>query len=236
LVNKFVAVSRSMKDLMIEKSEIPSDDISLLYNFVDLNKYDPSKIDQKAADAFRTQHGYTKDDFVIGFAGRIIERKGWRTFLKAASIIKESHPHFKFLLAGEGPESQKLTTMIRDLNISDTTKYIGYFNQMPLLYSAIDVFALPSHFEGLPMTQLEVMAMGVPLVTTDGPGMAEVAVADKDAIYFKMKNADDLAKQLIALKDENLRTNLVKSASETVKQYSLSSYLKSLEKFYQSLA
>jgi len=140
------------------------------------------------------------------------------------------------LMAGDGPESDALQNMITDLNLSDTVQHIGYFNKMPLLYTAIDAFALPSHFEGLPMTQLEVMAMGVPMITTDGPGMDEVAVPDKDALYFEMKNPGDLGEKILQLKSTGIKESLVESALETVKQYGLSSYLISLDKLYQSLS
>lgn len=236
LVNKYVAVSQSMKDLMMEKSDIPDQSISLLYNFVDLNKYQLGVVNETEAKSFRKKYGYSDQDFVVGFAGRIIERKGWRTLLKAAAVIKETHPHYQFIMAGDGPEAGLLQEKIQELSLQDTVQHIGYFNQMPLMYTAIDALTLPSHFEGLPMTQLEVMAMGVPMVTTDGPGMAEVAVADKDALYFKMKDPKDLAKRLLELEDPSLRQKLVDNALETVKAYSLSSYLGSLDKLYQTLA
>lgn len=235
LVDRYVAVSQSMKDFMIKKSDIPGEAISLLYNFVDLNKFKIGVQSDTQASTFRKKYGFKDQDFLVGFAGRIIERKGWRTLLEAAAIVKETHPHIKFILAGDGPEAGLLQDKIRELKIQDVLQHIGYFNKMPLMYTAIDALAMPSHFEGLPMTQLEVMAMGVPMVTTDGPGMAEVAVADKDALYFKMKDPNDLAKKLIALENDNLRKKLVQNALETVKEYSLSSYLMSLDKLYESL-
>ncbi len=76
--------------------------------------------------------------------------------------------------------------------------------------------------------------MGVPMVTTDGPGMAEVAIDNKDALYFRMKDPQDLAAKLLSLESESLRKKLIQNAAETVKQYDLSTYLISLEKLYQS--
>jgi len=235
LANCYVAVSDSMRKLMMQKSNIPDSAISLLYNFVDLNKFRRGVVDVNEAKAFRSKHGYTDSDFVVGFAGRIIERKGWRTLLKAAAEVKNQDSHIKFILAGDGPETNALQEMIEQLSLSDSVNHIGYYNKMPLLYTAIDALVLPSHFEGLPMTQLEVMAMGVPMITTNGPGMDEVAVPDKDALYFEMKNPKDLATKLLKLRSPTLREKLVKSALETVKKYGLSSYLLELDALYDSL-
>ncbi len=230
-----IAVSNAMKEHLVRRASIPENNITTLYNFVDLHKFKPQDMLPHKGE-YREKLNITDTDFVVGFAGRIIRRKGWRTFIEAARIATIDNPHIHFLIAGNGADREDMLAMIEAYQLSKQVHYLGYVNNMLAFYAALDCFAMPSHFEGLPMTQLEVMALGVPLITADGPGMDEIPQDGSDALYMEMKNPEDLAAKIKQLAQEpQLRTFLCDNAMQTVQEHSLDNYVKSLYHIYETL-
>ncbi len=230
-----IAVSNAMKEHLVERASIPEKNITTLYNFVDLKKFKPEDmLAQKGV--YRQQLGIAETDFVVGFAGRIIRRKGWRTFIDAARLVAKENTDIHFLIAGNGADRDDMLALIDEYDLKKQVHYLGYVNNMLAFYAALDCFAMPSHFEGLPMTQLEVMALGVPLITADGPGMDEIPQDGNDALYMEMKNPADLAAKINKLAQEpQLRSFLCDNAMQTVQEHSLDNYVKSLYNIYETL-
>ncbi len=232
-----IAVSNAMKKFLMQRASISGEAIKTIYNFVDLRKFDPEKMEKfKREGSFRRKWTISPGDFVIGFAGRLIKRKGWRTFLETARLLVARHKHYHFLIAGNGADREAMMELITHYNLGSQVHYVGYVDNMLEFYAALDCFAMPSHFEGLPMSQLEVMALGIPLITADGPGMDEVPQNGKDALYMKMKNPEDLARLIEKLEAEpELRLALSINAQKTVQQYNLDWYVDSLKEVYQNV-
>lgn len=93
---------------------------------------------------------------------------------------------------------------------------------------------MPSHFEGLPMSQLEVMALGVPLISTTGPGMDEIPQDGIDVLFVKMKNPEDVANKILSLKNQpELCEELGKNAQVNVQKHSVKNYIEKLNKTYK---
>jgi len=230
-----IAVSNAMRSHLIERANTPSDKVKVLYNFVDLQRFDPIKMATHKGH-FRQKQGIHDDTFVVGFAGRIIKRKGWREFIETAKIIVQKHKDVKFLMAGNGQDKEALIEAIEKANLHKSVIYVGYVKNMLEYYASLDCFMMPSHFEGLPMSQLEVMSLGVPLLTTDGPGMDEIPQDNIDALYMEMKNPEDMAKKVERLMEQpNLRTELSSNAQQTVQEHSLQNFIVNLENIYSDL-
>jgi glycosyltransferase involved in cell wall biosynthesis len=115
---------------------------------------------------------------VVGIVGRLIREKGPYILLEAAARIIREIPGTLFVFVGDGPERAELERTAAQLGLSDHVRFAGERNSMPEVYASFDVFALPSFSEGMPMTVLEAMAAGLPIVaTTVGavPGLLEPA-------------------------------------------------------------
>lgn len=231
-----IAVSRAMKDALVQGAKVDNGKIKILYNFVDLKKFNPSRITKMEIIDFRNKNGIEKGAFVVGFASRIYERKGWRDFLTAVSILKKKGIVFKTVIAGDGPEKDLLLRTIDDFGLRDTVRYLGYQSDMLTYYASLDTFVMASYWEGLPMTQLEVLAMGVPLITTNGPGMDEVIFDGESGILCPIKSPETLASAIERLKDDDgLRVSLAQKGCVLAAQYSLDFFMIHLEEMYQIL-
>ena len=107
---------------------------------------------------------------------------------------------------------------------------------MMWFYNLLDCFVIPSYWEGLPMAQLEAMACGLPLITSDALGMNEIPRNNLEALYVSKKNPVDLAEKIYTLSnDKELQRNLSKNSLTRVKIYSVDEYLKKLSTFYQTM-
>jgi glycosyltransferase involved in cell wall biosynthesis len=102
----------------------------------------------------------------IGMVGRLVEQKGFHLVLEAAPHILQRFPMARFIVVGEGPYREELTSLARRLRIESSVLFLGQRDDMPSVYRSMDVFVLPSFNEGMPMTLLEAMAAGIPAIAT----------------------------------------------------------------------
>ena len=107
-----------------------------------------------------------KDKLIVGVVGRLIPVKGHRYLLQAARELVLDFPNLLFLFVGDGPERQGLCEMVSAFGLEDNVLFAGKQRDMPAVYASIDLLALPSLSEGMPMTVIEGMAARRPVVAS----------------------------------------------------------------------
>ncbi|HIA12465.1 MAG TPA: glycosyltransferase family 1 protein, partial [Flavobacteriales bacterium] len=174
-VDQFVACSKAVKKELIVRAGIPARKIEVVYNFVDTEKF--ARVELSNYNHLeKNTWGIKPDDFVVGFAGRLVERKGWREFVKIAKRFKsegiagQPGRRIKFLMAGIGPDAENMKKLINNYSLNDSVTYVGYITNMKSFYALLNCLVIPSYWEGHPITQLESLALGIPLVCSNGPG------------------------------------------------------------------
>jgi L-malate glycosyltransferase len=226
-----LACSEATKQMLVSKAHIDPQKICKLYNFVDTAVYNYSVV-SALRKSERTALGIKEDCFVFGFAGRLIERKGWKDFITAAVFFK-NNPQIKFLIAGSGKDEPKLKAMIRQYTLSETVIFPGYYSQMPKFYAAIDCLVIPSHWEPMGITEIEAMAAGVPVIASDVPGLNEIVSHYKNALLYNPGDVPALIKLMKMIhEDKELISNLLLNARAEQKTYSFETFLKNLQQFY----
>lgn len=108
------------------------------------------------------------DAFVIGHVGHLAPVKNQAFLIRLLPQIIERKPNAKLLLLGDGEDREKLKTMIRDAKLEDLVIMTGNVRNVPDYLSAMDVFAFPSIYEGMPLSIVEVQANGLPCVLSTG--------------------------------------------------------------------
>ncbi len=228
--NFFVAVSKSVKKSLVKKSNIKYSKIQILYNFVDLEKFKPSKR-YLNIDNFPVK----KKDFVIGFAARLKEFKGWKTFIKTASMLDDKN-NYKFLIAGDGEDKRKILKTIEAYKLDKNTKILNFVLDMPSFYNTLDLFIIPSRRETFGLTAIEAQACGIPVIASNISGLNEIINNKINGILFEPKNNIDLLNSIIKLQEnKNLREKIIKNGLQSSKKYSLQSYTDRLTKLYSNL-
>ncbi len=232
--NLFIAVSKAIGQKLVERAKVPTKKIKLLYNFVDLDLYKKENIKWDVVKE-KVKMGLKKDDFIIGFAGRLIEMKGWRTFIEAIDIL---HPRCdcRFIIAGDGEEKKQLIEMINRKGLQNIVLYLGHISDMVWFYSLLDTFVVASRWEAMGLTNIEAQTMGVPVIVSNVPALNEIIKDNENGLLFTLDNKKDLADKIEKIySDKKLRNKLIKNGLESVKNYDLEEYNEKLEQIYLSL-
>ena len=152
---------------------LPKQVVHKIANGVDVERYRPVLSRQDAKKALGIPDLQT-----IGFVGRLSPAKGVSVLLSALKRLHNQGIPFCALIVGEGEHRTELTQQVRAMGLHSKVQFLGERADTPLVYSALDVFVLPSFKEAFPMTILEAMASGVPVVATR-VGDVNLMVEDK---------------------------------------------------------
>jgi glycosyltransferase involved in cell wall biosynthesis len=228
-----IAVSSSIRSFLCRKEKIPANKISVIYNSVDLSRFSP-KSHPGARLSARQKWGLPAEALIVGGVGRLHYQKNFPLFLEVAAEVCARLPQALFVIAGEGPERAGLEEMGRKLGIASRLRFLGFVKEMPELYQGLDLLLLTSHFEGTPLTVLEAMAMGVPVVASQVDGVAEVLEDGRDGLLVPPGRRDLFVQGICRLlQDQRLWQRLSRAGQEKARQrYSAEAMVRQVEKLY----
>jgi glycosyltransferase involved in cell wall biosynthesis len=161
-------------------------------------------------------------------------QKNFPLFLEVAAQVCARLPQVLFVIAGEGPERKALTDMSHKLGLAGRVRFLGFVKEMPELYQSLDLLLLTSHFEGTPLTVLEAMAMGVPVVASHVDGVAEVLEHNRDGLLAPPGRGDIFVEEICrVLQDRGLRQQLSRAGQEKARRhYSAEAMVRQVEALY----
>ena len=162
-VDGVIAISRKIAQLLTEGG-VSRERIRVIHSGVDPRPF------QKARQ--RSDDG--GPPVVIGTVAVLEARKGHRFLLEAAAYLKQQGRRLIYRIAGDGSEKERLHELTRALGLQEEVSFEGFVSDVAAFLSAIDIFVLPSLFEGLGVAVLEAMAAGKPVVATDVGGLREI--------------------------------------------------------------
>lgn len=139
---------------------------------IDLNKI--YKLDQLSIKSKKQELGFPLDKLIFLSSGELIKRKNHESVIRAIAKIKKQYmnnnhtlPEFYYAICGQGELEEYLHTLIQSLDVSDMVSLLGYREDMLSVYQTADVFMFPSYQEGLPISLLEAMTCGLPIICSD---------------------------------------------------------------------
>jgi len=204
-------------DIAVRTGICGPEKIEFLGNGINLNRFDPQRFTSKDVDALRKSLGYSDDERVIGYVGRLEgRRKGLWDLLTAAKIVKDHMGQVQLLVVGSLERAEKDVVgpaQVEKIGIADICTFTGDVpnQELPLYYAMMDVLVLPSLYEGLPRVVMEATAMGTPAIVSDVKGNREavrhgtngllVPHGDRQALaaaIYKLLENDSLRKELAA--------------------------------------
>ncbi len=137
--------------------------------------------------------------FVIGLVGRLIPCKGHRYLMQAVAQLTEKFQNICCLFVGDGPEMESLNRIASELQLKNKVTFAGKQEDMPGIYSSIDVLVLPSLSEGMPMTLIEGMAAGCPVIASEVGDIPKLIKHGETGLLVKPGNAEELAQAISQL-------------------------------------
>ncbi len=203
------------------------EDIKIIHNAVDYEKF---KFDQVRRNALRKELGI-EDCLVIGNVGRFTNQKN-HTFL--IDIFQEIHKKNKkavLMLVGIGEKENEIRDKVKNLNLEENVKFMGFCNNTNELMWCMDVFLLPSLYEGLPVVGVEAQCTGLPCFMSKDVITDEVKIAENVAFISLEKSAEEWAE--IVLSSDLSRRDTYQELKNA--GYFMEQTVEVLERFYREV-
>lgn len=194
----FIACSGSVRDHIVDRVGVEAERIKVIYNGIDPDRFRP----REDRASLRQALGISPHETAVGLIGRICRQKAQDDLLRAAAHLRERCPNAVFLLAGAPDEADyldTLKTLSLELGVADRVRFLGYVSDIPRIFGALDILAMPSRWEGFGLALAEAMAMGVPIVTTPVGGIPEVVGESGAAIMVDPNQPAQLAAAIASL-------------------------------------
>jgi glycosyltransferase involved in cell wall biosynthesis len=231
---KIIAVSPGLKSDLVG-SGIEESRITMVQNAVNGSYADESFAQNRQAK--RLYCGLTEKDFVVGYVGRLSEEKGIRYLIDAIAMQNRSELLSKLLIIGEGSQRKELESLVKKANIEDNVIFAGFQSDIEKWLPAMDVFVLPSLTEGTPMSLLEAMAYGIPVVASAVGGVPQVIDSGKNGILISPGKPKDIKDAVILLyTNEDLRMRFSREARKKIKlKYNIEDWVRKIEAEYLNM-
>ena len=217
-----VALSEEIQRTIQEVYGLPDNRIPVVFNGIDLSR------------CIVKESYARKDTFTVLHIGRFMDVKNHELLLRSFARFKEHHSDARLQLLGDGELKENMMQLAGQLNITDAVEFAGLqSNVYPWLHNA-DVFVLPSKFEGMPMTLIEAMGTGLPIVASNVGGIPDMLVNGENALLVE-PNYVAVEKAIEKLyNDVEFRIRLGNAAALRSEEFSAKVMASSYIKIYRS--
>ncbi len=233
-----IAVSKAVQRYLTAYTLIPSKKITVIYNAVDFKRFDEAYYCDKGL--IRKKLGYLTDDLLIGCVSNLAPWKGQFSLLRAFAEVVKHFPLAKLCIIGRDTAGfqKKLVVYVKKNNLVKNVFFLGERKDIPEILKAIDIFVFPSLTEGLGISLLEAMYMGLPAVATATEGILEVVDNNTDGIMVPAGNHKVMAEKIIKLLKDRQKMGEIglKARRKVMSLFSPGAYIGKLELFYNDLA
>lgn len=232
-MTNIVAVSGATRRILLDAGVRP-ERIELIHNAIDERVWDPARHEPE----YRRERGLSDDALLVGNVGRLSAEKDVFTWLEVAARVAARIPGARFVLVGEGALEAPLRARAAELGLTDAVHFAGFRRDLPAIYRSLDLHLMTSLTEGLPNTLLEAMAMGVPTVSTDVGGIAEIVRDGYNGLLLPARDVDGLTGGVLGLLEDPARRDALRRAGrETIeREFSFAARMRKIEDYYSRLA
>lgn len=232
-IDKYVTITKSLKDIMVNILNVNEEKITVIENGVDETVFYP--IENKSD--IKKELGVPKDKKVVAFIGRFRYEKEPLKFVRIAELIAQSDigKNCIFLMVGDGELFEEVKQTINQSAYREQFILTGARNDISEILREVSILIAPSQREGLPIIGLEAMAVGVPVVASKVPGWVDLISENFNGFLVDFKDHDAFAKAGIELIRDSITYKRISIASrETIlNQYTLKKFAQKYEMIYE---
>lgn len=230
LADKIVANSEATKSTMLKNAPwLKTERVKVVYNGINPEFYKPEHTKD-----LRKEFGFEKNDFVIGFVGRLSLQKGIMYALEGFKIINEKHNNVRLLICGDGELKSDVEKFISENQLEQKIYLAGFRKDIPNIMKTIDVLLTPSLWEGFGIVLIEAMAAGKPCVATNTSSIPEIVEDGINGYLVPTKDSQSIAESLIRLiSNPQLVRQMGQAGIETVKKkFTIEKMIKEYESIF----
>ncbi len=228
-VDDFIATSENDRETLIKYFKIRRKKVSVLYLGIDF--YDM----EKRSDGLFIYKPYNPGtEFIIGHIGRLTYQKAQEYLLEAFKIIAGKYEKARLVIVGSGENESILKKYIEENSLGDKISFKGYIKDIYREMQSYHAHVLTSRYEGTGYVNLEAMALGVPVITSNVGGATNFFTSGVDSIITEVENPVSTAQAIGKLiSDEKHRELLIQNAFNTVKKYSVQKMADDTSAYYK---
>lgn len=231
-INVFIAVSDAIKKELVEKALIPPNKIRVILNYIDLSLFKTCE----DRNLIRFNLGIKSEEIVLGFVGRLVERKGCSYLINAVKNLPKIDSPIVLLIVGDGDLRKILIEMSHNLGEKRRSIFLGYRKDVNKLVKAFDIAILPSMIEAFPIVALEYFAMKRPVIASNVGGLPELIKDKNNGILVEKGSVNELKNAISSLIDnKKMRKSLAINGYKTVKEFDIHKILPHYGKLYKEL-
>lgn len=228
--NCVVAISEAVEDYVRSRGELRDSLMVAVvhYGFPALS----NQLEVARADKTRYELQLKPSEFVVGAVGRLVAQKDYVTLLLGFATAAKRNPNMRLVVLGEGPLKSDLLSLAHSLNVSEKVIWLGKVDNVSRYMSIMDIFVLPSIYEGFGLVLLEAMGCNIPIIASSIPTSVEVLGKDH-GYFFTPRRSGELADLIEKLMDSALREELVIGQSRRMEVFTVQKMREKLDAIYQ---
>jgi glycosyltransferase involved in cell wall biosynthesis len=231
ITDAFIGVADSHGEFLRDFEKFPAEKVHVIRNGVDCDRFRPQS---EARLNLRSELGLANDTPLIGIVAALRSEKNHLMLVRAAARLRDWHPMAHWIIVGDGPERGEIESLAQELGVADRIHLLGTRYDTPEILAALDVFTLCSLNEASPVSILEALACGVPVVATDVGSVSETVIAGRTGLLIESQDTAAMADcidQLLC--DPSLRNRMGIAGRDLVQK---TGSLESMVAGYQQLA
>jgi glycosyltransferase involved in cell wall biosynthesis len=194
--DRVVGVGEAVRRAVIANEGIPAERVVVIYNGIDLVSSPNGASDREQV---RREMGIGPDDLAVIQVARLDYLKDHATAIRTLERVVARRPEARLVLVGEGAEREKIEAEIRQRLLTDHVRLLGLRTDVARLVSAADLFLLTSISEGIPLTVIEAMSAGLPVVSTGVGGVGEIVLDGQTGLLAPAGDDRLLAEHILGL-------------------------------------
>ncbi len=233
ITDGFIAVAASHGKFLVEHERFPAERVAVIPNGVDTERFAPIS---DVAEV-RRELGIGEADPVVGIVAALRPEKNHELFLEMARRVVRRLPTARFLIVGDGACRGSLERRASELGLLRNVQFLGSRGDVPRLLGAMDLFALTSHIEANPVSILEAMSAGLPVVATNVGSIHESVIAGRTGFLVPPGHARLLAERVLRLLNNPVRCRAMGAAARAavIRRWSIGAMVRGYERLIQSV-
>lgn len=235
LSTDIVAISQLVKNVLIEKENVPAEKVHLINHGFLIEEYD--QVDANRIQAFKNKYGIISGDIVVGVVARYTMLKGIQHIIPAFVQLLRDYPDAKLLIANShGNDEVYLRSLLADIPLKNLIE-VKYERDMGALYKSLDVYVhvpIYDHIEAFGQTYVEALMAGIPSVFTLSGVAQEFIVHERNALVVPFEEAEPVYQSIKRLLEDNALYNklAIQGKADANERFALSIMIRQLEELY----
>lgn len=234
LPDGFFCDSNSIRERLIVLYPGFEKNIRVVYPSLPFHEIEASRKDMTD---FRMGLRIGEKEKLIGIVARLVDVKDHDTFIDAAQIVINEEKGIRFLIVGDGPQRECIENKIRERKLEGHIHVLGYVSNLDIIWSQLDIFVLTSISEGFPLSILEALRAGIPVVASCVGGIPEIIKHGENGFMSPPKQPQLFSQNIVRLiKDNILLENMRKNAQQSIQPFRMEHMADKTIQYYKELS